>query len=236
MGDKADFCQLYVRTDDEGAKQGGITCLLVDMRTSGIEARPIVTMAGGTDFSELFFTDVRVPVSAVLGEIDGGWGPAKTVMSSESTLIGSGGMKAADAMMALVKLMGRNTEPEMRQKVADTYAREKILAWMAEAVLDAARRGEPLPLDPSLLKLHVAESRRRDATLAPQLLGMAATAVAHEASEWSMERLHFRFGVSIGGGTDEVHKNNVAERALGLPRDPRADKDVAWRDTLRSHS
>jgi alkylation response protein AidB-like acyl-CoA dehydrogenase len=88
-GDRADWCQLYVRTNLEAPKHKGITCLLVDMRSEGIEARPILTMAGDRGFSELFFADVRVPMSALLGEVDGGWMVATSTLSNERAGVAS---------------------------------------------------------------------------------------------------------------------------------------------------
>jgi alkylation response protein AidB-like acyl-CoA dehydrogenase len=108
-----------------------------------------------------------------------------------------------------------------------------MLDLMAQKLAASVRRGERPSIDPSVVKLYVAESRRRIGALAEDLLGPAGTAVAHEASEWAMEMLHTRFPVSIGGGTDEVHHNNLSERALDLPRDVRVDKDIPWRDVPR---
>ena len=83
LGRHADWCQLYVRTDPEAPKHKGISCLLVDMRTPGIEVRPLRTMAGDVMFSEIFFTDVRVPVESLLGPLNGGWKVAMTTLSYE---------------------------------------------------------------------------------------------------------------------------------------------------------
>jgi alkylation response protein AidB-like acyl-CoA dehydrogenase len=88
-GDRADWCQLYVRTNTQVPKHKGITCLLVDMRTPGVEARPILTMAGDSGFSELFFTDARVPVSAMLGSLDEGWTVATSTLSNERAGVAS---------------------------------------------------------------------------------------------------------------------------------------------------
>ncbi len=86
-----------------------------------------------------------------------------------------------------------------------------------------------MPIDPSVVKLYVAENRRREGDLAQELMGAAGVAVTHEASEWAMEMLVSRYPISIGGGTNEVHRNNLGERALGLPRDIRVDKDIPWK-------
>ena len=86
------------------------------------------------------------------------------------------------------------------------------------------------PIHPSIVKLYVANNRRLEGDLAQSLLGAAGVAVTANASKWAMELLHARYPISIGGGTDEVHRNNLGEQALGLPRDIRVDRGIPWKD------
>ena len=101
---------------------------------------------------------------------------------------------------------------------------------MSERISSAARRGEVPPIHPSIVKLYVAQNRRLEGDLAQQILGVAGVVNTHQASEWAMEVLHSRYPISIGGGTDEVHHNNLSEQALGLPRDIRLDRGIPWKD------
>ena len=234
---QAQFCDwgfLLVRTDPDAPKHRGITFLLVDMSTPGIEARPLVQMNGSSHFNEVFFTDVRIPAANVVGEVDGGWGPARTVLLNESAFIGD--RKGASVMPSLTELARRHRrlgDPLVRQRLADMWARERMQRWMGAAVQDAVRRGGPPPIDPGLMKLFAAESKRRSGGLAAALGGMAVMADSGDAARWARHELMGRFAVSIGGGTDEVMRNNLGERALGLPREPRVDRDVPWRDIPR---
>ena len=234
---QAQFCDwgfLLVRTDPDAPKHRGITFLLVDMATPGIEARPLVQMNGSSHFNEVFFTDVRIPAANVVGEVDGGWGPARTVLLNESAFIGD--RKGASVMPSLTELARRHRrlgDPLVRQRLADMWARERMQRWMGAAVQDAVRRGQAPPVDPGLMKLFAAESKRRSGGLAAALGGLAVMADSGDAARWARHELMGRFAVSIGGGTDEVMRNNLGERALGLPREPRVDRDLPWRDIPR---
>ena len=234
---QAQFCDwgfLLVRTDPDAPKHRGITFILVEMATPGIEARPLVQMNGSAHFNEVFFTDVRIPVANVVGEIDGGWGPARTVLLNESAFIGD--RKGTSVMAPLSELARRHdrlNDPVVRQRLADVWARERMQRWMGETIQNAVRRGEAPPIDPGLMKLFAAESKRRSGELGAALGGLAVLADWDEPARWARHELMGRYAISIGGGTNEVIRNNVAERALGLPREPSVDRDVPWRDIPR---
>ncbi len=234
---QAQFCDwgfLLVRTDPGAPKHRGITFLLVDMATPGIETRPLVQMNGAAHFNEVFLTDVRIPVSNVVGEIGGGWGPARTVLLNESAFIGD--RKGTTVMSPLLELARRHSrldDPVVRQRLADAWARERMQQWLGETIQNAVRRGEPPPMDPALIKLFAAESKRRSGELATAVGALAVVADTGEAARWVRHELMGRYAVSIGGGTNEVMRNNLAERSLGLPREPRVDRDMPWRDIPR---
>ena len=229
---------LLVRTDPDAPKHRGVTFLLVDMASPGIEVRPLVQATGAQHFNEVFLSDVRVPVSNVLGEINDGWHVARTVLSNESAFIGGGNGRAGNhsRLVALAELFGRSGDPLVRQGLADSYVREKLLGVMGERILAAVRRREVPPMDPSILKLYVAENAVRAGNLAMQISGAAGAAApaGDEVSLWAQSTLVGRYGISIGGGTNEVQRNNLAERALGLPREPRNDHELPWKDVPRS--
>jgi acyl-CoA dehydrogenase len=235
----AQFCDrgmLLVRTDPDVPKHRGITFLLVDMHCPGIEVRPLVQATGSAHFNEVFLSNVAVPVSRVLGDIDGGWGPARTVLSNESAFIGGGnaGGSTNERLLLIARAFGRTVDPTIRQGLAHHYTRERLLAIMGEQILAAVRLRKPPPIDPSILKLFVAENRVMSGNLAMQMAGPASLVSTDDRSAWIQAELVGRYGVSIGGGTNEVQRNNLAERALGLPREPSVDRELAWRDIKRS--
>ena len=234
---QAQFCDwgfLLVRTDPDAPKHRGITFLLVEMDSPGIEARPLVQMNGSAHFNEVFFDDVRVPVANVVGEVDGGWAPARTVLLNESAFIGDRkGTSVVAPLSELARRHGRLHDPLVRQRLVDAWARERMQRWMGETIQNAVRRGEPPPIDPGIMKLFAAESKRRSGDLAVELGGLAVVADTGESARWARHELMGRYAVSIGGGTNEVMRNNVAERVLGLPREPGFARDVPWRDIPR---
>ena len=234
----AQFCNwgmLLVRTDPDVPKHKGITFLLVDMATPGIEVRPLVQATGASHFNEVFLSEVRVPVANVLGDIDAGWAPARTVLSNESAFIGGGNGGSVHARLVLLaEHFGKLDDPIIRQRLAVSYTRERLLAIMGERILSAVRKRETPPMDPSILKLYVAKNRVDSGDLAMEIAGPAALATDDEKSLWIQNELIGRFGVSIGGGTNEVQRNNLAERALGLPKEMRNDHQLAWKDVPRS--
>jgi alkylation response protein AidB-like acyl-CoA dehydrogenase len=229
-----DHGMLLTRTNPDAPKHHGITFLLVDMRSPGIEARPLIQATGAAHFNEVFFEDVRVPVSAVLGEIDGGWAPTRTVMSNESAMIGGSGSSTFANLLRLAQEFGRTDDPVVRGRLADYYAREQALGLLADRIMTAVRRRERPPVDPSILKLFIAVNRAVSGDLAAAIAGPAGLLQEEEISRWVGAELMSRYGISIGGGTNEVQRNNLAERALGLPKEPTSDRDTPWSQLLRS--
>jgi alkylation response protein AidB-like acyl-CoA dehydrogenase len=229
-----DHGMLLARTNPDAPKHHGITFLLVDMRSSGIEVRPLIQATGAADFNEVFFENVRVPVANVLGEIDGGWAATRTVMSNESAMIGGSGSTTFSNLLLLARRFELTDDPVVRSRLADYYAREKALGLLAGRIMTAVRRRERPPVDPSILKLFIAVNRAISGDLAAAIAGPAALHGGDEVSRWVEAEVMGRYGISIGGGTNEVQRNNLAERALGLPKEPSTDRDVPWSKTLRS--
>ena len=215
-GDRADWCQLYVRTNPDVAKHKGITCLLVDMRTPGIEVRPITTMAGDASFAEVFLTDVRVPRSALLGEVDGGWTVATRTLSNERAGVANLYLnirRKLDRLLAVAAATGVDG-PIARQALAARYTDARLLELLAKRSLGAALAGQPPGAEGSVIKLAWAASEQALAATAVDLLGMDAL-----AGPWGAGLLGSR-SLTIAGGTTEVNKNIIGERVLGLPREP----------------
>jgi alkylation response protein AidB-like acyl-CoA dehydrogenase len=225
---------ILVRTNPDAPKHRGITMLLVDMDAPGVEARPLVQATGAAHFNEVFFSDVRVPVANVLGDVDGGWAAARTVLSNESAMIGGGQQQMYAALLRLAQHFNRDEEAIVRQGLADAYTRERLLSLMGERILVAVRRREKPPIDPSILKLYITENRVRAGQLAAAIAGSNAMLNDDAITRWISAQVVGRYAVSIGGGTTEVQKNNLAERALGLPREPGTNPDTPWSELPRS--
>jgi alkylation response protein AidB-like acyl-CoA dehydrogenase len=229
-GDKADWCQLYVRTNTEVPKHKGITCLLVDMRTPGIDARPIKTMAGDAGFSELFFTDVRVPQSALLGEVDDGWGVATRTLSNERAGVASLYLAQRGKLDRLLVAAAEQRAdgsrpidaPVARDALMSRYIEVRNLELLAKRALGAALNGRPPGAEGSVIKLAWSQLDQALAGTAVDVLGVHALSGA-----WATNLLASR-SLSIAGGTTEVNKNIIGERVLGLPREPRPD-GAEWR-------
>ena len=216
LGHHADWCQLYVRTDPTAPKHAGISCLLVDMRTPGIEARPLRTMTGDSMFSELFFTDVRVPQGALLGPINQGWKVAMTTLSYERAGVAKFHLSLSARFTDLVEeahRAGVMVSAVDRDHLAKLYSRIACLRWSTTRELEnVGRGGRPSPSMGSLAKLMWAEISQELAGLALTLLGPAAL-----DGKWA-KSLEGSRGSSIAGGTTEINRNIVAEHGLGLPR------------------
>jgi acyl-CoA dehydrogenase len=232
----AQFCDLGIllaRTDPDVPKHRGITFFVVDMRSPGIDVRPLPTSTGSRHFNEVFFTSVRVPASQVVGAVHGGWRVARETLAHESVSIGSSGHGTGDvaALVRLANERGLGGDACVRQDVARAHVRERLLALMRARLQAALRAGRAPDLDGSVLKVFWAESRVEKDETALRLLGadgLLAGADAPDGGLWP-EQVLDRYTGTIGGGTLEVHRNGIGERVLGLPREPRSDLDVPFR-------
>lgn len=218
LGHYADWCQLYVRTDLASSKHKGLSCLLVDLHSEGIEERPIRTMAGGESFSELFFDDVRVPRSALLGPLDQGWTVAMTTLSFERAGVARLHLSVARRLAAVLAEPGvveSLGDPRLRQRVAQVHSEVACMRWMTNRSFAQMRQGQPTGASGSLTKLAWARVDQRLAALAVDLLG----ADGMLDGPWSRNVASAR-QTSIAGGTTEINLNIVGEHGLGLPREP----------------
>ncbi len=229
-----DHGMLLARTNPDVPKHHGITFLLVEMDAPGIEVRPLIQATGAAHFNEVFFDNVRVPVANVLGDIDNGWPAARTVMANESAMIGGGGGSTFNNLLLLAQEFDRTDDPVARQRLMDCYVHEKALNLLADRIMGAIRRRERPPVDPSILKLSIALNKAVTGQVAGELAGAAALQTDDEIGRWVGSELMSRYGISIGGGTNEVQRNNLAERALGLPKEPTVSRDTPWAQLLRS--
>jgi alkylation response protein AidB-like acyl-CoA dehydrogenase len=220
----ADWCILLVRTDPTAAKHKGLTFLLLDMKTPGITIRPLVEMTGVAWFNEVFFDDVRVPASHMIGRMNEGWHIAITTLSHErggSAPHARLGAELAD-MIRMARGGGRITDPLLRQQLAQSYLETDIVRLIAyRQVSEQMRRGQPGP-EGSYLKLLWSETDMRMKEIGIGLQGPHAVLErgdtrAIDGGRWQYEYLWSR-AASIYAGTSEVQRNIIAQRVLGLPR------------------
>lgn len=234
----ADFGILICRTDPEVPKHAGITYFIVDMKTRGIDVRPLVQAQGVAHFNEVFFSDVRIPAANVVGPVHGGWKVTKVTLRSESSMISGGGQASTFVnVLATVNRTGRHLDPVIRQELAKVWSNEQILKYLSMRMQTAAMTGrKDVAVHGSLLKNFFTRSFAHRATLAldcegPE--GMLTGADAEGDGFWQYQCLN-QFASKIGGGTEEVHRNNLAEQALGLPREQSGDIDTPWNQLRRS--
>ena len=230
----SDWGILLARTDFDAPKHRGITYFLLDMRTPGIEVRPLRQATGVSHFNEVFLTDVRVPAANVVGPVNGGWGVTVTTLSNERMLIG-GGAAVGDAFGDLARLaaaFGRGSDPVARQLLADTFVRLQVLKYLGWRVQTAISQGRQPGPESSVLKLALSKHLTATGDLVMQLQGPHATLLDYddpESGQWQRQFLG-QWASKIGGGTEQVQRNIIGERVLGLPGEPRVDKDVPFRD------
>lgn len=215
-GDRADWCQLFVRTDPDVPRHRGITCLLVDMRTPGIEVRPITTMAGDAGFAEVFFTGARVPITAVLGEVDEGWAVATRTLGNERAGVANLYLNLRRKLDRLLADAGPSAagDPLVRDRLAARYIDARLLELLAKRMLGATLAGRTPGPEGSVIKLAWSQHEQALAATAVDVLGPAAL-----AGPWAPGFLASR-SLTIAGGTTEVNKNIIGERVLGLPKEP----------------
>lgn len=219
--------EVICRTDPDGAKHQGMTAFLVDMSVPGIEVRPLRQMTGGAGFNEVFFTDARVPDTYRLGEIGAGWGVALTTLMNERASIGSGmglarGPGPFERLIALARVTGADNDPIARDHLARLYIDHKVLGYTTRrAVANMAAAGLPGP-EMSVLKLAGTRHLIDIADYAARALGPKLTADTREWGTFAWTKLVCGVpGARLGGGTDEINRNIIGERVLGLPREPR---------------
>jgi alkylation response protein AidB-like acyl-CoA dehydrogenase len=213
----ADFALLLARSEATPGR-AGLSFFALDMRSPGIEVRPLRQMSGGYHFNEVFLDDVFVDEHAIIGRPGEGWTVLRTMLASERAAVGGGTSgRSAGQLVALAHRLGRSDDAIVRQVVVNAYSRERVLDLLQSRVASASG----VPAGGSLTKLMYSEHARRSANDAMYLLGMAGTTPDHpEAGPW-VERLLFSPGLRLGGGTDEIQRNTIAERGLGLPRESR---------------
>lgn len=256
--ESADRGLLLARTDRDVPKHAGITCLVLDMAQPGVEVRPLRQMNGYATFAEVFLTDVEVPVTHVVGEVGGGWRVATTTLTNERSLGAGAGAPPVPAVAAgrcareAAEEAGRiarhyawypqrygrpdlvaaahSDDPHIRQAIARVVTLARIAEWTAGRARAEARLGRDAGPAGSLAKLMTSELAHAAADAHTRLAGPGAM----RGDTLTAEILLSVPAVSIAGGTDEIQRNILAERVLGLPRDPSSDARIPFRDIPRN--
>ncbi len=234
-----DWGMIVVRTDPDVPKHDGLTYFIVDMKAKGVEVRPIKQINGATGFNEVFFSDVRVSDSQRLGGVGEGWKVSITTLMNERVSIGAGtsGSRIRD-IFKLARECRRNGRPAIedsavRQRLADAFITSKGLQYTGYRILSALSRGATPGPEGSISKAIGAPFGQQLSAFALELQGamggLADPKLAPQEALWQESYLGSP-GLRIAGGTDEVLRNVIAERVLGLPSEMRVDKGKPFRD------
>jgi alkylation response protein AidB-like acyl-CoA dehydrogenase len=232
----SDYGIIIARTNPDAPKHAGISMFILDMDAPGVDIRPIHQIDGGKHFNEIFLTDVRIPASWLVGELNNGWNQATAMLMYERVAIGTGSTSGishpnADRLIDESTKRGIITDPNLRQDLMRLYSEEtakSLVSMRTRAELKAGKTPGP---GGSLGKLHGAVIARMMRTILGEVFGpdLVSYEKGDRAEVWARTLLT-SFSANIAGGTDEIQKNIIGDRVLGLTREPAVDKDVPFRD------
>jgi acyl-CoA dehydrogenase len=233
----SDYGLLLTRTDPNVPKHKGLTMFYLSMKSPGVEVRPIKQASGASGFNEIFFTDVKIADTQRVGEVGQGWQVALTTLMHERLAVGGGQGGGIDVpqLLQLARTLELEDGPAIknaavREKIADWYVRSAGLKYTTLRTMTALSRGQQPGPEASIAKIVVASKLQDLCAFAMELEGEAGAMTGNDAP------MHGSFqsgwlgapGLRIAGGTDEILRNIIAERVLGLPGDIRVDKDVPF--------
>jgi alkylation response protein AidB-like acyl-CoA dehydrogenase len=224
----SDFAACLVRTDPSRPKREGITMLIVDMHVPGITVRPLRQITGESHFNEVFLDDVRVPVANAVGQVNYGWRVARSMLAFERQALGNmggggGGKGGFTALAEEAKRRDLASRPLLRDRLVQLRIRQMVLRHLTSYLQVKAKGGDGAAA--SVLKLAMAQLVQESALVAVETAGMHAIAWTNDdpdGGRWSDQLLSSQ-SASIGGGTNQIVRNVIAERVLGLPRDEEGD-------------
>ncbi|MBY0329063.1 MAG: acyl-CoA dehydrogenase family protein [Acetobacteraceae bacterium] len=229
----ADWGLLLARTDPHAAKHAGLTMFVIPMRAPGVEVRRIKQVAGTSNFNEVFFTDLRVPDSARVGAVGAGWKVGLTTLMNERLTVGGSVGTDFDEVFAFVRDLDTEDgpairNPAVRERLAEWYVRSRGLKYTRFRTITRLSRGQTPGPESSIGKLVTAGKMQEIASFALDLQGAAGVVTDRAVAPMGalfQETLLSAPGLRIAGGTDEIMRNIIAERVLGLPGDVRVDRD-----------
>ncbi|MGW1029041.1 acyl-CoA dehydrogenase family protein [Streptomyces sp. NPDC002577] len=251
--DRADYAVLLARTDPDAPKHQGLTYFLIDMHKPGIRVRPLRHMGGAVEFFQVFIDDAVIPDTQRVGECGAGWKVAQATLGGERQMVsgaGSGGVDrigggSAERLVGLARkrsadgLPGGWDEPAVRREVVRLWGEEQIRRWTNERIRDSAAVGRPIGPASSINKVHGSELNQRIQEMAVKLLGPDALAWEGDLDEYASGMPDEIRGLlrsranTIEGGTSEINRNLIAERVLGMPKEPDLWHGRPWRELPR---
>jgi alkylation response protein AidB-like acyl-CoA dehydrogenase len=228
----ADMMFCLVRTEPEAAKHKGISYILIDMKTPGIEVRPLMTMTGHAEFNEVFFTDVRVPKNQIVGKRGEGWYVANATLTHERGMLGDPN-QSATRLNEIIDLMHQETingeklinNPIYLDRLMKLQARVLSMSFNSLRLLTASHKKLDAKMAKLIVKLNGCQLNHDLAGFAIDLLGELGTIYGksnhdHGSGKWQWKYM-FDLGLIIGGGTAQIQKNIISEIGLGMPREPK---------------
>jgi alkylation response protein AidB-like acyl-CoA dehydrogenase len=229
---------LLARSNPNVPKHEGLSYFIVDMKTPGVEVRPLRQMTGSSEFNEVFLTDVRIPDANRVGDVGDGWRCARTTLMNERVALAgisldpvsfTGGVRR-DAWQSYLDQIPDRTDRRVRQRLAQFYIESEVKEITAFRANSARMRGQQPGPEGAVNKVFNAEYNQRRSSFAVDVNGMAAVAWVPDDGQAQARATTFlrARANTIEGGTSEVLRNQMAERILGLPRDVEVDKGVAW--------
>ena len=238
---RSDYGVLIARTDPTVPKHAGISMFIVDMKAPGVEIRPIHQIDGGTEFNEVFFTDVRIPKDWLLGTQNNGWNQATAMLMYERVAIGTAGSgdithRNFDMLAKRARRNGRISDPVVRDELMKIYAMETCKSLVAMRTRAEMKAGKAPGPGGSLGKLTGSIISRRVRAVANNIDGLGSLAWESDGADGQQLTRHVlnSFQDGIAGGTDEIQRNIIGDRVLGLPRDISVDKGVPFNEIATS--
>ncbi|MCI3950384.1 MAG: acyl-CoA dehydrogenase, partial [Acidimicrobiales bacterium] len=232
----SDIGEVIVRTDADQPKHKGLTGFVVDMHAPGVEVRPLRQMTGGASFNEVFFTDVRVPDDHRLGDVNQGWTVALTTLMNERAAIGAGGAGGSSTVSTtrlaeLLRHYGSSSDPVLRQELMELHIKQTVARLTNQRALDKIKAGQAPGPELTTAKLALTQNMTAAAEFVAHVLGPRLTADTGEWGTYSWNQFVLGTpGMRIAGGSDEVLRNIISERVLGLPKEPGIDSKTPFRD------
>jgi len=229
----SDIGEIIARTDFDMPKHKGLTGFIVDMHAPGVEIRPLRQMTGGASFNEVFFTEVRVRDDHRLGDINNGWNVALTTLMNERAAIGAGGGGGGmfTRVIEMVKFYGLNNDPVVREELTKIIIHNRVANFNNQRAMDKIKSGQMPGPEMSIAKLAGTANMMRLGDFVSMVLGPKLIADSGEWGTYAWNQLILGTpGGRIAGGSDEVMRNIVAERVLGMPKDPGIDSKSAFKD------
>jgi acyl-CoA dehydrogenase len=235
----SDIGEIITRTSPDKPKHKGLSMFLVDMHAPGVEVRPLRQMTGGASFNEVFFNEVRVPDNHRLGDVNQGWTVALTTLMNERASIGGGGAgvgtMSTNRLGEMLKHFGKDKDPVLRQQLADIYINGQFARYTNLRAMEKFKAGQLPGPEMSISKMALTDNLQRTGAFVAKVLGPRMIADTGEWGTFAWSQFVCGTpGMRIAGGSDEVLRNIVGERVLGLPKEPGIDSNSPFKDILKN--